>query len=105
MAVGVSDRPPWLSEGPAGCILTVHVQPGARGAGVVGVHGDALKIRIDAPPVDGRANQALLNFLSDRLGIAKSLLSVLSGESSRRKRVLVRGLSMAALAARLQVTG
>ena len=83
--------PVWLEARQNGCVLTVHVQPGARGAGVVGEHGDALKIRIDSPPVDGRANQALIAFLAERLGVAKSAVSVLSGESARRKRLLVSG--------------
>ena len=67
----------------------VHVQPGAKGASVVGEHGDALKIRIDSPPIEGRANLALMAFLAERLGIPKSQLRLLSGDTSRRKRVLI----------------
>jgi len=70
---------------------------------VVGTHGDALKIRVDAPPIDGRANQALLTLLAERLGLPKSRLSILSGESARRKRVLVRGMPASSLVAELQV--
>jgi len=98
-----SPAPAWLSDGPDGCILTVHIQPGARGAGVVGAHGDALKIRIDAPPIDGKANQALLALLAKQLELPKSRFSILSGESGRRKRVLVRGGSMACISAALQI--
>lgn len=98
--------PCWLAERPDGCVLTVHVQPGARGAaGVAGEHGDALKIRIDSPPIEGRANQALIAFLAARLGVAKSALSLLSGESSRRKRVLVHGRAAAELRRRLEPAG
>lgn len=74
-------------------MLTIHTQPGARGAGVVGQHGDALKIRIDSPPIEGRANLALIAFLAERLGVAKQAISLLSGETSRRKRLLVKGAS------------
>ena len=52
--------------------LTLHIQPGARKTEVVGLHGDALKIRLAAPPVDGKANAALIAFIADRLGLAKS---------------------------------
>jgi len=90
-----------LVERPDGCVLSIHVQPGARGAGVVGEHGEALKIRIDSPPIEGRANQALIAFLASRLGLAKGALTLLSGESSRRKRVLVTGLPAAELLQRL----
>lgn len=85
--------PIWLAERPDGCVLTVHVQPGARGAAAVaGEHGDALKIRIDSPPIEGRANLALIAFLASRLGLSKGAVTLLAGESSRRKRVLVTGL-------------
>ena len=94
--------PSWLIERSDGCVLTIHVQPGARGAGLVGEHGDALKVRIDSPPIDGRANQALLAFLASQLGLAKASLSLLSGESSRRKRVLVTGIGAEVLLKRLK---
>jgi uncharacterized protein (TIGR00251 family) len=57
----------------------------------VGRHGDAIKIRIHAPPVDGAANEELLRFLAERLGIPRSGLRLLAGESGRRKRVAVTG--------------
>lgn len=69
--------------------LTVHVQPGAKKTEVAGVHGDALKIRLAAPPVDGKANSALLEFLAARLAVAKSAVSLKSGLASRRKVVVV----------------
>lgn len=96
-----SALPSWLVERADGCVLSIHVQPGARGAGVVGEHGDALKIRIDSPPIEGRANQALIAFLAAHLGLAKGAVTLLSGESSRRKRVLVTGMPAAELLRRL----
>jgi uncharacterized protein (TIGR00251 family) len=65
--------------------LTLHVQPGARRTEVAGAHGDALKIRLAAPPVDGKANAALLEFIADRLGLPKSAVRLVRGQTSRRK--------------------
>ena len=70
-------------------ILTLHIQPGAKKTEVCGLHGDALKIRLAAPPVDGKANAALLAFVADRLGLPKSAVSLKSGQTSRRKVVEV----------------
>lgn len=75
----------WLRQGERQTTLTLHVQPGAKKTEVAGVHGDALKIRLAAPPVDGKANAALIAFVADRLGLAKSAVSLKSGQTSRRK--------------------
>ena len=61
------------------------VDAGARKTEVVGLHGDALKIRLAAPPVDGKANAALLDFLAKRIGLARSSVTLISGQASRRK--------------------
>jgi uncharacterized protein (TIGR00251 family) len=82
--------PRWLSSRAGGLVLALHVQPGARRTAVVGIHGDRLKIAIATRPADGRANAALLEFLAYRLGVARSALDLLSGASSREKRVAVR---------------
>ncbi len=71
--------------------LTLHIQPGAKKTEVAGEHGDALKIRLAAPPVDGKANAALLSFIAERLGVAKSAVTLKSGQTSRRKVVEVEG--------------
>ena len=65
--------------------LTLHIQPGAKKTEVAGLYGDALKIRLAAPPVDGKANAALIGFVADRLGLAKSAVTLKSGQTSRRK--------------------
>lgn len=70
-------------------LLTLHIQPGAKKTEVCGLHGDALKIRLAAPPVDGKANAALLAFVADRLDLSKSAVSLKSGQTSRRKVVEV----------------
>lgn len=75
----------WLRESSGRTTLTLHIQPGAKKTEVAGIHGDALKIRLAAPPVDGKANAALIEFVADRLGLAKSAVALKSGQTSRRK--------------------
>lgn len=75
----------WLREGDGRTTLTLHIQPGAKKTEVAGLYGDALKIRLAAPPVDGKANAALIEFVAERLGLAKSSVSLKSGQTSRRK--------------------
>jgi uncharacterized protein (TIGR00251 family) len=70
-------------------VVTVHVQPGARRTEVVGRHGDALKVRVTAPPVGGRANQAVIALLAAALAIPPSSVQVAAGTSSRRKRLRI----------------
>ena len=91
----------WLVADGDGVTLRLHIQPGAKKTEVVGLHGEALKIRLAAPPVDGKANAGLIAFLADQLGVPKSAVSLLSGESSRAKRVHVSGVAAAAAEARL----
>jgi uncharacterized protein (TIGR00251 family) len=79
----------WLRRAEGGITLTVHVQPGARHNEVAGVHGEALKIRLAAPAIDGRANAALLEFVAKRLGVPRSALQIRSGQTSRRKLLVV----------------
>ena len=71
--------------------LTVHAQPGARRSEVLGLHGDALKIRIAAPPADGAANRALLAFLAEAFGVPQKRCDLIAGPASRRKRVRIEG--------------
>lgn len=86
----------WISEdGSGNLLLRLHVQPGAARTAVAGLHGAALKIRLAAPPVDGRANDALVAFLAKRLGIAKARVELVAGAASREKRVRISGVSRA----------
>lgn len=71
-------------------LLEVQVQPGARSEGISVLGDDALKIRLLAKPVDGAANAALAALIADRLGVAKSRVTIVRGASSRRKRVEIR---------------
>jgi uncharacterized protein (TIGR00251 family) len=81
--------------------MQIRLQPRARRTGLLGVLGERLKIAVSGPPVDGKANAELCRFLADTLGVAKSAVTILQGETSREKTVLVRGLPPAAVAARL----
>lgn len=74
-------------------VLELHVQPGASRTEVAGLHGERLKIRLAAPASDGRANQALIEFLARELGVAKRDVRIASGAASRRKRVVVENFS------------
>ena len=85
----------WLVADATGVTLRLHIQPGAKKTEAAGLHGEALKIRLAAPPVDGKANAALIAFLADRLGVARAAIDILSGDTSRAKRVRVDGVDPA----------
>ncbi len=80
-------------------MLTLHIQPGAKKTEFAGLHGDALKIRLAAPPVDGKANEALLRFIADELDLPKSAVTLKSGQTSRRKVLEVMGSDAARVGA------
>ena len=69
--------------------INVHVQPNARSTGVAGRHGDALKIRLAAPPLDSRANQLLVDFIAEKLGVPSSRVGLRRGRKSRAKLIEV----------------
>jgi len=75
-----------------GLILCVHVQPSARKDELSGVHAGLLKIRLNAPAVDGRANRRLREYLSELFGIRKSSVEITSGQGSRTKRIKLTGV-------------
>ena len=91
-----------LGEHPNGLILTVHAQPRARQARIVGEHGGALKVAVTDPPEKGKANQSIIEVLCEQLGIKKSQVALLSGNTSRAKRFLIAGLQVDELQARLE---
>ena len=82
-----------LRQTATGITFSVKVQPRARKNAIVGQLGDALKIALTAPPVDGRANQALIEFLAGFFDILRSSITIASGETSRLKVVRIRGAS------------
>jgi len=77
--------------------FAVRVQPRASRSEIAGVHGDALKIRLSAPPVDGAANDALVELMAGSLGVAKRAVRIVSGDQSRSKVVEVEGVTAAAV--------
>ena len=79
----------WRRDEQGAVVLTLHVQPGAKRTEVTGTHGDALKIRLAAPPVDGKANAELLRFLAEAFGVPLRSVSIARGETSRRKSVRI----------------
>lgn len=78
----------WRWEG-GDLVLACHLQPGASSSGFVGVHGDRLKIRIAAPPVDGKANAQLIAFLAAAFDVPKQQIAIERGDSGRQKSVRI----------------
>lgn len=91
----------WALERTEGTEIRVHLQPRASKTDIVGVHGEALKIRIAVPPVDGQANAELSRFLAGRLDIPQHRVKVISGRNSRQKRVLIKGVTRFQMGAHL----
>ena len=80
---------------PDGCTLSVRIHPGARKSAITGIHDNALKISLTTPPVDGRANEALIAFLAEVLHVPKSRVDLLTGQTSRSKTLRITGKSAA----------
>ena len=80
-----------------GCTLTVRVHPGARKNGVTGVHGEAVKIALTTPPVDGKANEALIAFLAEALRLPRARITIVVGLTNRAKTLRITGKSAADL--------
>lgn len=73
--------------------LVFHVQPRARRTELAGRHGDAIKVRLAAPPADGAANEELVRFLAEALAVGRRTVRIVAGRAARRKTVVVEGLS------------
>lgn len=86
----------------AGATFQVKVHPRAKKNGITGEVGDALKVALTAPPVEGRANEACIAFLAEVLSVPRSSVTIAAGESSRNKVILVSGLSVMQVEARLR---
>lgn len=88
--------PDWFRIDAEGTVtLKVHAQPGARNSSVAGLHGPAVKIRVAAPAIEDRANEALTAFLAARFGVARRDVTLVSGERSQEKRFEIRGSRIA----------
>ncbi len=85
---------PWISSSPRGVLVRLKAQPRASRTEIAGVIGDALKVRVTAPPVDNAANNALIAFLAKRTGRPRSAICLLKGKSSRLKVFAIQGLNV-----------
>ncbi len=85
--------PPWWSERDGAITVSVRVQPGARRSEVQDASGEQLRIRLAAPPVDGKANAELQRFLADLFGVRRSAVTLLRGERSRDKVARIEGVT------------
>jgi uncharacterized protein len=92
---------PIVQDTKHGALLTVHVQPNARITECVGIHGEALKIRVAAPPVEGAANDELVRFLARQCSIPLASVHIQSGLGSKRKRIVLKGVTAGRVIARL----
>ena len=79
----------WLTKHENGSILHLHIQPGSSKNEILGLHGGRLKIKIKAQPIEGEANSALIDYLSEVLKISRKKIILIQGESSRQKKILV----------------
>jgi uncharacterized protein (TIGR00251 family) len=95
----------WIREVAGGVILSVRLQPRAARNEIVGPHGDSLKIKVTAPPVDSAANEALVQLLADRLDLARNRIELVRGHTSRQKSVHLTGLTALQVEARLTGSG
>lgn len=91
----------YLTETPEGVILSVRAQPRSSRAGLDGLIGDAIKVRIRSAPVDGKANKELVETLADAFDLPKSRVVFKSGETSKTKRIVLLGLKAADVRAKL----
>ncbi len=89
----------WYQSGRDGVTIHIHAQPGAKRTEFAGLYGDCIKVRLASPAVDGKANECLIAFLAQRLGVKRAQVIITRGISSRRKHVFVAvaGLEPAAL--------
>lgn len=91
----------WCNAGPKGIRITVQITPNAKKSEIIGVLDDALKLRLQAQPIEGKANEALVRFLADVLNVPKSVVTITHGHTSKRKIIEIAGTSLTAEGVRL----
>jgi uncharacterized protein (TIGR00251 family) len=91
-----------LRETAAGVSFSVRVQPRASRTAIIGVLGDVLKVAVAAPPVEGKANEALVRFFAELFGVGRAAVEIASGAASRNKVVRVDGVSLELVRSRLE---
>ena len=92
----------FMTVTPEGVVLGVRAQPRSSKAGIDGLVGDAVRVRVRCAPVDGKANKELIETLADEFGVAKSAVVFKGGETSKHKRILLRGVSEAEVLRKIQ---
>lgn len=97
--------PVYLRTTPQGCIVELYIAPRAKVSKVAGLHGGYPKIALAAPPIEGRANEELVRFLSQLLDVPKSTIELLRGATSKRKSLLIRRVSPETIRLRLETAG
>ena len=98
------ETPTFARDVAGGCTLSVRIHPGARKNTVTGIHAESLKISLTTPPVDGRANEALIAFLAEALRLPRSRITLITGQTSRTKLIRITGKSAADVHAALDPT-
>lgn len=99
--VPVDSLPIIARDSEGGALLTVHVQAGSSRTECVGIHSDAIKIRLTARPINGAANDELIRFIADRCGVPRANVRIRGGEQARRKQVSIKGIMAEVLLIRL----
>jgi len=94
----------WLGPHKEGVALLLHCQPGAKVSRIVGEHDGRLKVSLNAPAVENKANEVLVSWLAEQLGIPKRQIELLSGQTGRKKRVLIRDMDQHAVRVKLTAT-
>ena len=97
----MSSEVEFAHDTPDGCMLSVRVHPGAKRDAVTGLHAGAVKIALNAPPVDGKANEALIAFIAERLKLPRSRVALAAGATGRSKSLRITGKSAAEVQAAL----
>jgi len=92
-----------IHDTPSGATFAVKVHPRARQNAITGQLGDAIKLSLTAPPIEGRANEACIEFLANLLKLPRSSVTIASGHSSRRKVIRVVGLSTEEIRRRIRM--
>jgi hypothetical protein len=100
MAAGEPITKP-VEQSAEGVLVRIRVQPRASRAEVVGLHGDRVRVRISAPPVDGRANDELIRLMAQQLDLPQSSIRLVSGATSRSKTIMITGTRLGYVTARL----
>ena len=80
----------WAQKTKDGIVIKIHVVPNSSKTQIIGEHGDRLKIKIKAPPVDGKANEEVIDFLCEKLGIKKNQAELVAGQTSKSKNILLK---------------